>query len=71
MPKERISRGYTEARKRANEKYMAANIWQIALKINRKLMPEVAEWLGSKDNVQEYIRGLIVADYEASIDAKG
>ena len=49
-----------------NEEYMAnyekENLRQIRLKINRKTEPEMLEWIEKQDNIQGYIKGLIMND---------
>ena len=47
-----------------NTSYVKANIRQFMLKVNRKLDPEMVDFLESKDNVQAYLKELIKADME-------
>ena len=47
-----------------NISYVKANIRQFMLKVNRKLDPEMVDFLESKDNVQAYLKELIKADME-------
>lgn len=47
-----------------NINYVKANIRQFMLKVNRKLDPEMVDFLESKDNVQAYLKELIKADME-------
>jgi len=50
----------------ANMEYMnqyeKENIRQIRLKINRKTEPELLEWIEKRDNIQGYIKRLILED---------
>ena len=50
----------------ANMEYMNAyekeNLRQIRLKINRKTEPEMLEWIEKQDNIQGYIKRLIMED---------
>ena len=43
-------------------KYEKDNLRQIRLKINRKTEPELLEWIEKKDNIQGYIKRLILED---------
>ena len=47
-------------------KYMAnyekENLRQIRLKINRKTEPELLEWIEKQENIQGYIKRLIMED---------
>lgn len=52
----------TEAKKKANAKYDAANTRQIMLKLNTKTDADILEHLDSMDNKQGYIKGLIRQD---------
>ena len=45
-------------------KYERENLRQIKLKINRKTEPELLEWIEKHDNIQGYIKGLIMNDME-------
>ena len=45
--------------------YEKENIRQIRLKINRKTEPELLEWIEKQENIQGYIKSLIMADMEA------
>lgn len=48
--------------------YMAAyekeNLRQIRLKINRKTEPELLKWIEEQENIQGYIKRLIMEDME-------
>lgn len=46
----------------AIQKYQNNNIRRINLKLNRKLEPELVEWVESHDSIQGYITDLIRAD---------
>ena len=45
-------------------KYEKENLRQIRLKINRKTEPELLEWIEKQDNIQGYIKRLIMEDME-------
>ena len=42
--------------------YEKENLRQIRLKINRKTEPELLEWIEKQDNIQGYIKSLIMVD---------
>ena len=44
--------------------YEKENLRQIRLKINRKTEPELLEWIEKQDNIQGYIKRLIMEDME-------
>ena len=44
--------------------YEKENIRQIRLKINRKTEPELLEWIEKQENIQGYIKRLILEDME-------
>ena len=50
----------------ANTEYLAQyekeNLRQIRLKINRKTEPELLAWIEKQDNIQGYIKRLILED---------
>ena len=52
----------------AQSEYMAEyekeNLRQIRLKINRKTEPELLEWIEKQENIQGYIKRLILEDME-------
>lgn len=52
----------TEAKKRANAKYDAANTKQVALKLNIKTDADILAHLARTENVQGYIKRLIRSD---------
>ena len=45
-------------------KYEKENLRQIRLKINRKTEPEMLEWIEKQENIQGYIKHLILEDME-------
>ena len=45
-------------------KYEKEYLRQIRLKINRKTEPELLEWIEKQDNIQGYIKRLILEDME-------
>ena len=45
-------------------RYEKENIRQIRLKINRKTEPELLEWIEKQENIQGYIKRLILEDME-------
>ena len=49
-----------------NAGYVKENIRQFMLKVNKKLDPEMVEWLESKENVQSYLKDLIRKDMESN-----
>ena len=44
--------------------YEKENLRQIRLKINRKTEPELLEWIEKQDNIQGYIKNLILEDMD-------
>lgn len=52
----------SEAQKRNAARYQAANTKMIAIRVNKKLEPELLEWLESKKNRSGYILDLIRDD---------
>ena len=44
--------------------YEKENIRQFRLKINRKTEPELLEWIEKQENIQGYIKRLILEDME-------
>ena len=44
--------------------YEKENLRQIKLKINRKTEPVLLEWIEGQDNIQGYIKRLIMEDME-------
>lgn len=45
-------------------KYEKDNLRQIRLKINRKTEPELLEWIEKQDNIQGYLKRLILEDMD-------
>ena len=56
----------SEHQKQYNSGYVKENLRQFMLKVNRKLDPDMVEWLESKDNVQAYLKELIRKDMESN-----
>lgn len=54
----------SEAKKRASEKYDAANTIQIKIKLNKNTDADIINALNSSENKQGYIKQLIRADIE-------
>ena len=52
----------SEAQKRNAARYQAANTKMITIRVNKKLEPELLEWLESKKNRSGYILDLIRDD---------
>ena len=56
----------------AQTEYMAnyekENLRQIRLKINRKTEPELLAWIEKQENIQGYIKRLIIKDMEKEKD---
>ena len=52
----------SEAQKRNAARYQAANTKIIAIRVNKKLEPELLEWLESKGSKSKYILDLIRDD---------
>ena len=50
------------ANKEYLNRYEKENIRQIRFKINRKTEPELLEWIEKKENIQGYIKRLILED---------
>lgn len=44
--------------------YEKENLRQIRLKINRKTEPELLKWIETQENIQGYIKRLILEDME-------
>ena len=54
----------SESQKRSAEKYQKNNTKLISVRVNKKLEPELLEWLESKPSMGGYILELIRADME-------
>lgn len=52
----------TEAQKKANNKYIKANIREFKLRFNKSTEPGIITWLEAQNNIQGYVRELILAD---------
>lgn len=52
----------SEAQKRNAAKYQAANTRMIAIRVNKKLEPELLKWIESKSSKSKYILDLIRDD---------
>lgn len=59
----------SEKRKQYEIDYIKQNQRQFLLRVNRKLEPEMIEWLEGKGNVQAYLKELIRKDMEASTNS--
>ena len=54
----------TQSLMKYKAKYEKENVRQILLKLNRKTEPELLAWVEKLDNIQGYIKSLILADME-------
>lgn len=54
----------SQAQIKAIDKYRKENMRCVQVKFNRKTEPELAEWIDNQDNIQGYIKSLILADME-------
>lgn len=61
----------SESQKRSARKYQKNNTKLISVRVNKKLEPEVLEWLESKPSMGGYILELIREDMEAYIEKEG
>ena len=61
-----MSKGLTDAKRKAIQKYDAANTKQIHLKLNLNTDTDILEHLEKQENVQGYIKALIRADMKKS-----
>jgi hypothetical protein len=52
----------SEAQKRNAARYQAANTKMITIRVNKKLEPELLEWIESKSSKSKYILDLIRDD---------
>ena len=62
MNEKKRREAYTEAHKRAQNKYNAENILQVSLKLNRRTEADIIAKLENVDNKQGYIKRLIRDD---------
>lgn len=53
-----------ESERKAGKKYQKEKCRKYSLKLSRNTNPSIIAHLDSKDNVQGYIKGLILADIE-------
>ncbi len=58
----------SESQKRSARKYQKNNTKLISVRVNKKLEPEVLEWLESKPSMGGYILELIREDMERHIE---
>lgn len=61
----------SKSQKRSARKYQKNNTKLISVRVNKKLEPEVLEWLESKPSMGGYILELIREDMEAYIEKEG
>ena len=54
----------SESKKRSAEKYQKNNTKLISVRVNKKLEPELLEWLESKPSMGGYMLDLVRADME-------
>ena len=54
----------SESQKRSAEKYQKANTKLISVRVNKKLEPQLLEWLESKPSMGGYMLDLVRADME-------
>ena len=57
-----MSKGLTDAKRKAIKKYDEANTKQVHLKLNKNTDAKLIEWLEKQSNVQGYIKALIKKD---------
>lgn len=60
----------SESQKRSARKYQKNNTKLISVRVNKKLEPEVLEWLESKSSMGGYILELIREDMEKHIESE-
>ena len=58
----------SESQKRSTRKYQKNNTKLISVRVNKKLEPEVLEWLESKPSMGGYILELIREDMERNLE---
>ena len=54
----------SESQKRSTEKYQKNNTKLISVRVNKKLEPEILNWLESKPSMGGYMLELVRADIE-------
>lgn len=60
----------SESQKRSARKYQKNNTKLVSVRVNKKLEPEVLEWLESKPSMGGYILELIREDMEKHIESE-
>ena len=60
-----MSKNLTDAKRKAIQKYDAANTKQFHLKLNTKTDADIIDRLGQEENVQGYIKELIRSDIKS------
>ena len=63
-----MSKNLTEAKRKAIQKYDSVNTKQYHLKLNLKTDAAIIEQLSQVDNVQGYIKALILADMKKNLN---
>ena len=63
-----MSKNLTEAKRKAIQKYDSVNTKQYHLKLNIKTDAAIIEQLSQVDNVQGYIKALILADMKKNLN---
>lgn len=58
----------SEAQKRSSRKYIKNNTKLVSVRVNKKLEPELLEWLETKPSMGGYILELIREDMEKNIE---
>lgn len=58
----------SESQKRSARKYQKNNTKLISVRVNKKLEPEILEWLESKPSMGGYILELIREDMERNLE---
>lgn len=58
----------SESQKRSSRKYIKNNTKLVSVRVNKKLEPEVLEWLESKPSMGGYILELIREDMERNLE---
>ena len=56
----------SESQKRSAEKYQKNNTKLISVRVNKKLEPQLLEWLESKPSMGGYILDLVRADMKSN-----
>ena len=58
----------SESQKRSSRKYIKNNTKSVSVRVNKKLEPELLEWLESKPSMGGYILELIREDMERILE---